>query len=47
MLTNNINKTNVDPTAECVVSNKLEYLGFRASDLNAESTSVHADLLAD
>ena len=36
-----------EPTiAERIVSNELEYRGFRVSDLNKEGTSANADLLA-
>jgi hypothetical protein len=41
-----INKTNVGRIAERIVSNELEYYGFRVSDLNKEGTSANADLLA-
>ncbi len=41
-----VNKTNVGRIAERIVSNELEYHGFRVSDLNKESTSANADLLA-
>jgi hypothetical protein len=41
-----VNKTNVGRIAERIVSNELEYHGFRVSDLNKEGTSVNADLLA-
>jgi hypothetical protein len=41
-----IEKTNVGRIAERIVSNELEYRGFRVSDLNKEGTSANADLLA-
>ena len=41
-----INKHNVGRIAERIVSNELEFLGFRVSDLNKEGTSANADLLA-
>ena len=41
-----INKHNVGRIAERIVSNELEYRGFRISDLNKEGTSANADLLA-
>jgi hypothetical protein len=41
-----INKYNVGRIAERVVTNELEYRGFRVSDLNKEGTSAKADLLA-
>lgn len=41
-----INKTNVGRIAERIVSNELEYRGFRVSDLNKEGPSANADLLA-
>jgi hypothetical protein len=41
-----INKHNVGRIAERIVSNELEYRGFRVSDLNKEGTSANADLLA-
>ncbi len=41
-----INRTNVGRIAERIVSNELEYRGFRVSDLNKEGTSANADLLA-
>jgi hypothetical protein len=41
-----INKHNVGRIAERIVSNELEFRGFRVSDLNKESTSANADLLA-
>jgi hypothetical protein len=41
-----INKTNVGRIAERIVSNELEYYGFRVSDLNKEGTAANADLLA-
>jgi hypothetical protein len=41
-----ISKTNVGRIAERIVSNELEYHGFRVSDLNKEGTSANADLLA-
>jgi len=41
-----INKNNVGRIAERIVSNELEYRGFRVSDLNKEGTSANADLLA-
>ena len=37
---------NVGRIAERIVSNELEYRGFRVSDLNKEGTSANADLLA-
>ena len=45
-LVNGINQTNVGRIAERIVSNELEYRGFRVSDLNKEGTSANADLLA-
>jgi hypothetical protein len=41
-----IEKHNVGRIAERIVSNELEFHGFRVSDLNKEGTSVNADLLA-
>lgn len=41
-----INRFNVGRIAERIVSNELEYRGFRVSDLNKEGTSANADLLA-
>ncbi len=41
-----VNKINVGRIAERIVSNELEYRGFRVSDLNKEGTSANADLLA-
>jgi hypothetical protein len=41
-----INRKNVGRIAERIVSNELEYRGFRVSDLNKEGTSANADLLA-
>lgn len=41
-----INRRNVGRIAERIVSNELEYRGFRVSDLNKEGTSANADLLA-
>ncbi len=41
-----INRHNVGRIAERIVSNELEYYGFRVSDLNKEGTSANADLLA-
>ena len=41
-----INKHNVGRIAERIVSNELEFHGFRVSDLNKEGTSANADLLA-
>ena len=41
-----INKHNVGRIAERIVSNELEFRGFRVSDLNKEGTSANADLLA-
>jgi len=41
-----INKSNVGRIAERIVSNELEYRGFRVSDLNKEGPSANADLLA-
>lgn len=41
-----INQHNVGRIAERIVSNELEYRGFRVSDLNKEGTSANADLLA-
>jgi len=43
---NLINKNNVGRIAERIVSNELESLGFRVSDLNSDGTSANADLLA-
>jgi hypothetical protein len=43
---NPINKNNVGRIAERIVSNELECLGFRVSDLNSDGTSANADLLA-
>jgi hypothetical protein len=41
-----INKQNVGRIAERIVSNELEYRGFRVSDLNKEGISANADILA-
>lgn len=41
-----IGKQNVGRIAERIVSNELEFRGFRVSDLNKEGTSANADLLA-
>lgn len=41
-----IGRHNVGRIAERIVSNELEFHGFRVSDLNKEGTSVNADLLA-
>jgi hypothetical protein len=41
-----INKGNVGRIAERIVSNELEYRGYRVSDLNKEGTSANADLSA-
>jgi hypothetical protein len=41
-----VNRHNVGRIAERIVSNELEYRGFRVSDLNKEGTSANADLLA-
>jgi hypothetical protein len=41
-----IYRHNVGRIAERIVSNELEYRGFRVSDLNKEGTSANADLLA-
>jgi hypothetical protein len=41
-----INKDNVGRISERIVSNELEFRGFRVSDLNKEGTSANADLLA-
>lgn len=41
-----INRKNVGRIAERIVSNELEFRGFRVSDLNKEGTSANADLLA-
>jgi hypothetical protein len=41
-----VNRYNVGRIAERIVSNELEYRGFRVSDLNKEGTSANADLLA-
>ena len=41
-----INEHNVGRIAERIVSNELEFRGFRVSDLNKEGTSANADLLA-
>jgi hypothetical protein len=41
-----INKSNVGRIAERVVSNELEFRGFRVSDLNKEGTSANADVIA-
>jgi hypothetical protein len=41
-----ITRHNVGRIAERIVSNELEYRGFRVSDLNKEGTSANADLLA-
>ncbi len=44
--TSGIGRHNVGRIAERIVSNELEFHGFRVSDLNKEGTSVNADLLA-
>ena len=41
-----INTHNIGRIAERIVTNELEYRGFRVSDLNKEGTSANADLLA-
>ena len=41
-----ISRHNVGRIAERIVSNELEYRGFRVSDLNKEGLSANADLLA-
>lgn len=41
-----INRGNVGRIAERIVSNELEFRGFRVSDLNKEGTAANADLLA-
>jgi hypothetical protein len=41
-----IGSHNVGRIAERIVSNELEYRGFRVSDLNKEGMSANADLLA-
>jgi HJR/Mrr/RecB family endonuclease len=41
-----VNRHNVGRIAERIVSNELEYRGFRVSDLNKEGTAANADLLA-
>jgi len=41
-----INRQNVGRIAERIVSNELEYRGFRVSDLNKEGPAANADLLA-
>ena len=41
-----INKKNVGPVAERIVSNELEFHGFRVSNLNKEGISANADLIA-
>jgi hypothetical protein len=41
-----VNRQNVERIAERIVSNELEYHGFRVSDLNKEGLSANADLLA-
>jgi hypothetical protein len=46
MASTGINKHNVGRIAERIVSNELEYRGFRVSDLNKEGISANADLLA-
>jgi hypothetical protein len=40
------NKSNVGRIAERIVSNELEYRGFRVSDLNKEGKAANADLIA-
>jgi hypothetical protein len=45
-LSGSVNKSNVGRIAERIVSNELEYRGFRVSDLNKEGTSANADLIA-
>jgi hypothetical protein len=46
MSTASINRHNVGRIAERIVSNELEYRGFRVSDLNKEGISANADLIA-
>jgi hypothetical protein len=41
-----INRMNVGRIAERIVSNELEFHGFRVSDLNKEGLAANADLLA-
>ena len=41
-----ISKDNVGSIAERIVSNELEYRGYRVSNLNKEGLSANADLLA-
>lgn len=41
-----INKDNVGSIAEPIVSNELEYRGYRVSNLNKEGLAANADLLA-
>jgi hypothetical protein len=41
-----ITRLSVGRIAERIVSNELEYRGYRVSDLNKEGTSANADLLA-
>lgn len=43
---NRINRANVGRIGERIVSNELDFRGFRVSDLNKERTSANADLLA-
>lgn len=45
-MSGSVNKSNVGRIAERIVSNELEYRGFRVSDLNKEGTSANADLIA-
>ena len=45
-MSGSVNKSNVGRIAERIVSNELEYRGFRVSDLNKEGTSTNADLIA-
>jgi hypothetical protein len=41
-----ISRWNVGRIAERIVSNELEFRGFRVSDLNSAGLSANADLLA-
>jgi len=41
-----VDKSNVGRIAERIVSNELEYRGFRVSDLNKEGKAANADLIA-
>ena len=41
-----INRDNVGSIAERIVSNELEYRGYRVSNLNKEGLAANADLLA-